>query len=194
VIGTSATYGFAAEGYTWTGTHNTIYIAGMPSVTTSYDAGYRSDGTVWVANDASDSPVKAYNTSGVLVQYIPGSLIGNAARGVDFDANAYLWCSNPNTDKLYKISLGTGIGDQPGAAVPAGLSCSCNPFAASTMIEGAGFSAVASLEIFDISGRLVVSSPFDGSFVLNGHDLPSGTYVVRVYDGSTVAALRLVKL
>jgi hypothetical protein len=194
VIGASASYNCVAEGYTWTGTHNSAYILGMPSVTTSYDAGYRTDGTVWVANDASDSPVKAYNTSGVLVQYIPGGLIGNAARGVDFDANGYLWCSNPNTDKLYKISLSTGVGDQPEAAIPAGLSCSCNPFFASTVIEGAGFGMGARLEIFDLSGRMVVDTPFDGSFVLSGEGLPSGTYVARVYDGSTVADLRLVKL
>lgn len=166
----------------------------MPSVTTGYDAGYRTDGTVWVANDASDSPVKAYNTSSVLTQYIPGSLIGNAARGVDFDANGYLWCSNPNNDKIYKISLNTGVEDQPGAQVMSGLSCSCNPFESSTVISGGGFSAGAYLEVFDLSGRIVASSPFDGSYVFEGRNLPSGAYMARVYDGTSVSGLRLVKL
>jgi hypothetical protein len=166
----------------------------MPSVVTSYDAGYRTDGTVWVANDASDSPVKAYNTSGVLTQYIPGSLISNAARGVDFDANGYLWCSNPSNDKIYKISLNTGVEGQSGAQLPFGLSCSCNPFESSTVISGAGFSAGARIDVFDITGRRVVRSPFDGSFVLGGRDLPSGTYMARVYDGAAVADLRLVKI
>lgn len=194
MTGTSGSYNSVAEGYTWTGTHNTAYILGMPSVVTGYDAGYRTDGTVWIANDASDSPVKAYNTSSVLTQYIPGSLIANAARGVDFDANGYLWCSNPNNDKIYKISLNTGVEEQPGAPVPFGLSCSCNPFESSTIITGEGFSAGARIDVFDISGHVVVSAPFEGSFVLGGRDLPSGTYVARVRDGAEVTSLRLVRI
>jgi len=166
----------------------------MPSVTASYDAGYRSDGTVWVANDASDSPIKAFNTSGVLVQYIPGDLVGNAARGVDFDPDGYLWCSNPNTDKLYKISLTTGIGDQPGVTIQPALGCSSNPFQSYTVVQGSGFSAEARIEVFDMSGREVLEAPFGGSFTVGGQAMPAGTYVVRVVDGTTAQGLRLVKL
>jgi hypothetical protein len=195
VTGSSSSYNQVAEGYTWAGTHNTYYILGMPSVTTGYDAGYRADGTVWIANDASDSPVKSFNTSGVLTQYLPGSLVGNAVRGVDFDANGYLWCSNPNNDTIYKISLNTGVEEQPGAPVPpAWISSSSNPFQASTVISGEGFSSGARIDVYDVSGHVLVSAPFGGSFVLEGSGLPSGAYMVRVRDGASVADLRLAKI
>lgn len=190
MLGTSSAGGHLVEQYTFTGTHDVPYISSITTLGTSYDCGYMN-GYVWAACNISDSPVRAYNTSGALVSYIPGAIVFNAARGVEFDANGYLWVSNPTTDKIYKIGM-TGIEGGAGAPVPAGLQASCNPFESSTVISG-GFGRGSTLEVYDASGRVVLESSFDGTMTLDGSTLPDGAYMVRVRDGSTSQTLRLVK-
>jgi hypothetical protein len=179
------------ETFTWTGTIGSApYISCMPGLIAPADCAF-ADNLVWVACDGADSPVKAYNTSGALVDMIPGSLIGNSASGLDFDAAGLLWVANRDTDQIYCLDLTQGAGGDPAAL--ATLVCSSNPFMSSTVISGTGFSSGARIEAFDLSGRRVLEGLFDGSFVMGG-SMPSGAYVVRVVDGSTAADLMLVKL
>jgi hypothetical protein len=180
------------ETFSWTGTvGSSPFIADLQGMTTAYDCAWRDD-LIWVSCDASDSPVKAYNTSGALVDMIPGSVVEGAASGLDFDENGILWVANKNTDKIYGIDLTLGV--EGGPAIPTSLTSSCNPFMSSVTIEGTGFGLNATFEAFDLCGRLVFSSGFDGSVVLDGSSLPAGTYVVLVNDGEASGMLRLVKL
>jgi hypothetical protein len=108
VLGTSYAGGHVIEQYTYSGTHYTPWLSSLSGLGVSYDCGY-SGGSVWIACNDATYPIKAFNASGIQVGSISGSLISNAARGVDFDSSGYLWVSNPNNDKIYKIGLGTSL-------------------------------------------------------------------------------------
>lgn len=194
VLGTSS-YGYSVESFSWTGSvGSSPFINRFDSgLGTPYDIDI-SGSLIWVACDGADSPVKAYNTSGVLVNMIPGSVVENAARGMAFESESILWVSNPDTDKLYKIDLSLGISEEGGWVEPAvDLRASSNPFSSSVTISGTGFGDGAMLEIFDMTGRMVVESPFDGSYTWNGADVPCGAYVVRVGNGEALESINLVR-
>ncbi len=191
MLGTSS-YGHSVETFSWSGSvGSSPYINSFSSgLGTPYDIDV-SGGLVWVACDGADSPVKAYTTSGALIDMIPGALVENAARGVAFESENILWVSNPDTDKLYRIDLSLGIG---GGAEPAiDLRASSNPFSSDVTISGAGFGDGATLEIFDMTGRRVAEAGFDGSYTWNGADVPSGAYVVRVGDEGTLDTISLIR-
>ncbi len=163
-----------------------------------YDIGY-SGGKIWFACDDADSPIKAFSTTGALVDYIWNSVVP-AAHGLCFEDDQFLWASNMYTDELYRIDLTpTGI---EGEEVQTSLSLvsSVNPFSSSVTIEGTGFSEAAILEIFDIMGRKVYTASFNGShtwggFDMQGNQVPSGTYTALVHDGiSGVVTLRMLRL
>lgn len=162
------------------------------------DIGY-SGGDIWYACDDADSPIKAFASSGALVDYIWNSVVP-AAHGLCFETDQYLWASNHYTDELYRIDLTpTGI---EGGEIQASLSLvsSVNPFSTSVTISGAGFSEAAVLEIFDITGRKVYTASFSGSHTwggldMDGNQVPSGTYTALVHDGiSAGTTLRLLRL
>jgi len=192
-LGTS-TYGYSVETYTWTGTvGSTPYVNSFSSgLGTPYDIDI-SGGVIWAACDGIDSPVKAYSTAGVLVDMIPGSVVENAARGVAFESDNIVWVSNPETDKIYRIDLSLGIGEEEGGPVVSSLHASENPFSSSVVISGTGFVDGATIEIYDASGRMVDSAPFTGSFTWTGGGAPVGAYLVRVSDGSSLERLRLIR-
>jgi hypothetical protein len=180
------------ETFSWTGTvGSTPYVSEMQGLLNSYDCAF-ADNLVWVACDGADSPVKAYNASGVLVDMIPGALVEGSASGLDFDAEGLLWVANRDTDKIYCVDLTQGTGGD--TASPASLTSSTNPFMSSTVVSGTGFSAGARIDVFDLSGRVMESSPFDGTFVLDGDRIPAGTYVVVASDGAVSRTLMLVRL
>ncbi len=180
------------ETFSWSGTVGTNpFISSIQALGTIYDCAWYAD-QIWVANDGGDSPVKAYDTSGALVNNIPGSLVDNAAHGVDFDSDGYLWVANNVSDKIYKLDLSQGTGEGP--SVVSGLTASSNPFMSSTVIAGEGFGPGASIEIFDLIGRRVLSAGFDGSYCWDGESVPAGTYMARVSDGGLAVTLRLIKL
>jgi hypothetical protein len=194
VIGTSVYGGYSVETFSWTGTvGSTPYINSFTGLNTAYDCGF-SGTLLWVAADGADSPVKAYNSSGVLQQYIPGSLVGSNARGVDFDANGYLWVSNPTTDKIYKISLSTGVEGEEGAELPsAALTAGPNPFSGTVLVQG-GPAQAATIQVFDLGGRLLLDAPYSGSFTLDGGDLVPGAYLLRVSSSTEERSIRLVRI
>lgn len=162
-----------------------------------YDIGY-SGGDIWFACDDSDSPVKAFNTGGALTDYVMNTVVP-AAHGLCFEDSRFMWVSDFYADKLYRIDLNpTGIA---GGEVQTGLSLSCsmNPFYSVVTISGEGFSQGAVLEIYDLTGRMVLTEPFGGSFTWSGTDncgRPSaaGAYIVVVRDGTLRENLRLVRL
>jgi len=179
------------ETYTWGGVVGTMpYITQLQGVLATYDCAWRND-LLWVACDGADSPIKAYNTSGQLQDMIPGSLVGGAAHGIDFDDNGIMWVANRDTGKIYEIDTTQGV--HGGEAAPADLTANCNPFVSSVVIQG-DFGPGAQLEIYDLGGRMILSAPFAGSFSWGGSGVPSGTYVVRVSGAAGSSTLRLVRL
>jgi len=100
------------------------------------------------------------------------------------DYNGYVWMWIQN-------ATGTEAGAEaiPGRSLHAGE----NPFRGSVVITGTGYDSAA-IQIFDISGRTVLSGPFNGSLVWNAAEVPQGAYLVRVTDASGSSTLRMVKL
>jgi len=186
------------ERYSYTGSiQSGPYLFQPIGLPVFYDIGY-SDGEIWFACDDSDSPIKAFSTTGALTGYVMDTVVP-AAHGLCFEDSRFLWASDIYTDKLYRIDLNpTGIA---GGEVQAGLSLSCsmNPFYTIVTVSGEGFSPDAILEVFDLSGRLVLSVPFNGYFNWSGSSeagdqVASGAYIVVVRDGSHQENLRLVRL
>ncbi len=166
-----------------------------------YDIAYESvDGDIWYACDDSDSPIKAFSPTGALTSYIWNSVVP-AAHGLCFESDRYLWASNINTDEIYRIDLvpeGIESGSVPNEIFV--LSSNSNPFESSVVIYGSGLSGEAEIAIFDITGRTVLTSSFENSFLWNGEDdngntVPAGSYIVNVInDESVIASIKLIKL
>jgi len=115
------------------------------------------------------------------------------------DPEGYLWVSDMENDKIYKIDLTEGLeGTETTGA--ADLSLSSNPFNASVTITGDGFSSTARLEIYDIRGMLVLEDTFHGAFTWNGSSpdgtqVPSGAYFAIVTDtDGNLATTELLRL
>ncbi len=101
----------------------------------------------------------------------------------------HLWVSNPADGVIYEIDLdATGIGESEGAAVEQlSLDVSENPSSGSVTFSGSGFGIGSVIEIYQITGRLVLSAGFDGTYTWDGcgssgEPLPMGTYLTRVSD------------
>ena len=168
-----------------------VYLSLPYGTFTSYDIAYEGyfnlsgTGDIWLATNQADSPIRAYNTAGSLTY---ATNIIPTARGLAFynvGSQRYLWASCPSDGKIYLIALDlTGIEEGEGGAVETGLSSSANPFLESVTFTGTGFAPGARIEIFDICGRSVIESDFEGTFSWGGASVPSGVYYVRVTDPS----------
>lgn len=184
----------AVEVFSWSGTiGDDPYIEDFQGLVDPYDMDVNG-GLVWVACDGDDSPVKVYDSSGTLVDFIPGIMVGGEARGVAFESSDIVWISNPETDMIYRIEIGVGLEEEGVQSASALLRADGNPFSASVEILGTGFGTEAVIVVFDTGGRLLESSDFEGRCVLDGSGLPSGAYLVRVSDGVSSASLRLTRL
>ena len=180
------------ERYSYTGSiQSGPYLFQPIGLPVFYDIGYRQ-GDIWYACDDSDSPVKAFSAGGALTDYIWDTVVP-AAHGLCFESDQFLWVSDMYNDKLYRINLDpTGIAGGE-AQTQVCLASSRNPFNSVVTVSGEGFAPGAVLEVFDMSGRKVLSSPFQGSLTW-GEGMASGSYLVMVSDGSSRECLRLVKL
>lgn len=169
------------------------YMTLFPGLGTGYhDIAFLSGGGVWIARDNADSPIIAYNTSGVVAGYIEGSVI-SAARGLAVDSGGHIWASNPDNDTIYQIDVTTGTaGGHSSSMEPVTLTVSENPFTGSVLITGSGF-ADAQILLFDIFGRTVESAPFSGSYLWNAQSVSPGIYFARVSDSSETLVTRLIK-
>ncbi|MCK5132012.1 MAG: T9SS type A sorting domain-containing protein [Candidatus Sabulitectum sp.] len=195
----------ASENHLFLGSRNQkrIYYYTLPGITTrklfSYLAGFSmtcdiamnaADSLVWVASENTSLAVKCYDTYNTMVDYIPTSMIPNA-RGMALDPNGYLWISDIDADKIYKIDLTAGIEEGQGIQ---GLTVvpSANPFSGAVTIQASGVNA--SITIFDMHGRQVENDSFQESWTWNS-SAPAGNYVFVIRDdqGAT-ATLDLVKI
>ncbi len=147
----------------------------------SIDNGF-STNDLWVATDHPDSPIRAYNPAGALTYAC--NLVEDV-RGMAFSTaggHRFIWVSNPVDNMIYQIDLdyGTGVEGGPGGDAPT-LDASANPFHGSVTFTGTGFGEGATIEVFDMSGRSLVDSPFGGSYTW-ASSAPAGVYLVRVRD------------
>lgn len=100
----------------------------------------------------------------------------------DYNGFVWMWIQNA-----------TGTEGSAEAVPVRSLHAGENPFRASVVITGTGFDAAA-IQIFDISGRTVLSGPFNGSLFWDAGDVPPGAYLARVTDASGSSTLRMVRL
>lgn len=169
------------------------YMTLFPGLGTGYhDIAFLSGGGVWIARDNADSPVIAYNASGVVTGFIGGSVI-SAARGLAVDTEGHIWASNPDNDMIYQIDVTTGTaGGHSSSMEPRTIAVSENPFAGSVLITGSGFTD-AQIQVFDVFGRTVESAQFSGSYLWNAQSVSPGIYFARVSDSSESLVTRLVR-
>lgn len=162
----------------------------QPSV---YDIAYSSAG-VWVARDQADSPILCYNTNGVLVDYVMGTTVP-AAAGLTIDPDGFLWVSDPENDKIYKVATTTSISEANAECFTQGsLIPAANPFQQFAVINAAGYPDGSSVDIYDIRGRLVHTGSVTGElFSWNASSNPAGAYMIRFSNSSEFATIRLMK-
>lgn len=178
--------------FTASGGTSTLYMDHFPGLgDTSYDTAWIPGG-IWIARDNPDSPILAYDTDGLLVGHVDGSTVG-AAMGLTMDTEGYLWASDPETDTIYQLDVSTHTAESPATPGERVLRADRNPFAASVLVTGNGFTE-ASLEIFDVSGRRVHSADFPGSYTWNATGMPSGAYFMIVTDDRGSEILRLTRI
>ena len=183
---------FNSSGYVQTNP----YMDDLPALSSHYDCAYEgsnSSGDIWAASDAADSPIKAYNTSGQLVNYIPEADLpaGTQCRGLCFDTDGYLWVSDDNAEKIYKLDITTGIEETVIPQEQPGLAVSDNPFSGSVKISVTGIPGSVDLAIYDLSGRTILRSEFStsASFTWDGRTTsgetdPIGTYLIHATSGT----------
>ena len=170
----------------------------------AYDGNANGPGEIWAATDDTDSPVKCYASTGYPSMAFSSSLI-SAARGIAFyteGGSDYVWVSNPDDNKIYLVIV-VPLGIEGGSHTGPGeivLSSSMNPFSESVTISATGVSENATVEIYDVTGRSILRSFFNGTFHWSGHGsdgalVPGGYYCVRVLDtDGWTATLSIVKL
>lgn len=174
------------------GATSSIYMSSFPGLgSTAYDIAWISGG-IWIARDDTDSPIIAYDTSGLMVGHVNGTTV-SAAMGLTIDGEGYLWASNPDNDTIYQLDVSTGIGESAPAPAGRNLSLSRNPFVSSVVITAEGFSS-ATIEIFDLTGRRVHTDSFSGVYTWNAMNIPAGSYFARVSDGLGSAATRFTRI
>ncbi|MFO8182881.1 MAG: T9SS type A sorting domain-containing protein [Candidatus Aegiribacteria sp.] len=175
------------------GATSSIYMSSFPGLgSTAYDVAWISGG-IWIARDEADSPIVAYDTSGLMVGHVDGSTV-SAAMGLTIDEEGYLWASNPDEDTICQLDVSTGIGEGT-TPYPGGrnISLSRNPFVSSVVITAEGFSS-ATIEIFDLTGRRVHVDSFSGVYTWNAMNMPAGSYLARVSDGTGSATTRFTRI
>ena len=175
-----------------TGSTSSVYMDDFPGMgNTVYDTAWISGG-IWIARDNSDSPILAYDTSGLLVGHVEGTTV-SAAMGLTIDDQGYLWASNPEDDTIYQLDVSTGIESGGPAVIDRELSLSRNPFVSSVVVSAQGFSG-ATIEIFDLTGRRVHTDGFSGVYTWNASGMPPGSYFAVVRDDEGSSAARFTKL
>ena len=183
---------YVTQQFSTGGSTSTVYMDHFPGLGTAYDTAWLSGG-MWIARDDSDSPILAYDTDGLCVGWVEGTVV-SAAMGLTMDDSDYLWASNPDDDTIYQLSVTTGVAEGATSGLdPQTVSVSENPFRSSVVITGTGFTE-AVLDIFDVCGRRIESSPFSGSYTWDASDAPAGAYLARIRDAEGSATVRMVRI
>ena len=159
-----------------------------------FDIAYSSQG-IWVARDEPDSPILRYNTSGVLTGYVMGTTVP-AAAGLAIDPEGFLWVSDPENDKIYKLDVTTAIGESSGSVVEQVTVVSAiNPITSVGMISTTGYGDNACVEVYDIRGRIIHTGNIEsGGFLWDALEDPVGAYAVRVSDQNNSSTVSLIKI
>ncbi|MEA3265428.1 MAG: T9SS type A sorting domain-containing protein [Candidatus Fermentibacteria bacterium] len=181
-----------------------VYYYSLPGITTltlfSYLSGSgnntcdiamnAADSLVWVASESTEMAVTCYNSNNTMVDYIDISLVPNA-RGLTLDPSGYLWVSDIDADKLYKIDLTEGIEDN-GTGQALNVVPSANPFSGAVTFQAQG--VTGTVTVFDMYGRQVESEGFQNAWTWNS-SAPAGTYVFVIRDDQGASAtVELVKI
>ncbi len=171
----NTTYRYTAPAIASRVTYNTF-----TGTTQTRDIAITVEGNIWVANDdPTTMPLRLYNSSSSFIDNVPATLVP-AACGVTIDDTGYLWASDPDNDKIYKIDLTEGIAGSEENITPF-LEASSNPFAGHVTITGTGLDSQATISIYDIRGNLMSGGRFSGSYVFGEtEDVSKGIYFARV--------------
>lgn len=159
---------------------------------------FNSQKNIWVAANNATNTLRLYNSSNQVIDFIEPALVPYAT-GVTMDPEGFLWVADPINDKIYKIDLSTGVGDESSSETQGfSIRAGSNPFvgAVTLFIEG---TPTATVELYDIYGRMVATGTTTGHWVwdgtMNGTAAPSGTYLAMVRsEAGTVQTLNLIKL
>jgi len=162
------------------------------------DIAINADNHIWVAANHATNTLRLYNASNQVIDFIEPALVPYAS-GVTMDPEGFLWVADPTNDKIYKIDISTGVADESSAETQGfSIRTGSNPFvgAVTLFIEG---TPNATVELFDIYGRMVATGTTTGHWVwdgtMNGTAAPSGTYLAMVRsEAGTVQTLNLIKL
>ena len=176
-------------------TSNPALMGYVPTSLTTFDIARQGDDNsfndIWVATDHADSPIRAYNTAGTLTYACD---LVSPVRGMAYnyaDEHDYVWVSNPESSMIYQIDISpTGIGESgtPGME-PLSVTPSRNPFDDTVALVATGTTGTGTIEVFDMTGRILVRSVFEGEFEWHGTTddgdrVPAGVYMIRVADPS----------
>ncbi|OPL20121.1 MAG: hypothetical protein AVO35_01320 [Candidatus Aegiribacteria sp. MLS_C] len=184
----NTTYRYVAPGiysrYAW------VYYSGGSQ---TRDIAMTPEGNVWVATDWSSMPMRLYDQNDQMIDFLDSSVLPGA-RGVTIDDEGFLWVSDIENDKIYRVDLTEGI-EGPGPVPSPCMNASANPFSGHVTITGEGWGDGASIGIYDLSGTLVGGGEFDGSFVFGDPEgSRTGVYFARVTGGGSVSVLKLTGL
>jgi hypothetical protein len=153
---------------------------------------------LWVAAANSAAPLRLYNPSSQIVDFITSDLVPYAT-GITMDPEGYLWVADPVNNKLYKVDLELSISDESSLELSDfSVRAGSNPFIGAVTLHIEGIES-ASVEILDIYGRLVVSGTTTGPWMwdglINGTPAPSGAYLALIKNETgAVQTLNLIKL
>jgi len=108
------------------------------------------------------------------------------------DSRTDILSSDYNGNVDVHIQSVTGVSESGDPALSRSIYSDCNPFHGSALIMGTGFNN-ADIQIFDVTGRMLIDDDFSGSYLFDGSCIPDGSYFVRVQDADGQSNLRLLK-
>ena len=189
----------AIDGYRMAATNvgETMHWLGGSTVTYNYDGiAYNGSGgvppsnrdlytnselSVWQAEFVPELPMDLRGIANLndSVKYIVGGMTANQSV----------------TDKVYKLEWNMAFLDVVANKVEASFKLYPNPINDQLNISISGNYEVSTVQIFDMSGRLVVEEVLDSkNNIINTSKLNSGIYLVVLKDGSQVSTEKVVKL
>jgi glucose/arabinose dehydrogenase len=113
--------------------------------------------------------------------------------GIVIDTAGDLYFSSDHYDAhtppaVYKISYDPSFKVEPQNISAASLDVFPDPVNSMCRVQVAGFNGPAQIDVVDILGRVVLSRKFGApspSYSLDLHELPRGTYIVRIISGNS---------
>ncbi len=175
-----------------------------------YDAAISIDyGSIWMACGDITDHVRAYDLNGYTAYFDwhyadINNVIGIADYWIG-TTDEFLWLSDQDNDLISLVYFGVGIEESSGSVSDLKFEAFPNPFSSTVTLSASGFlSNPITLQIFDLSGRLIVEIKpvFNGSEVVyqwngrseTGSELPHGIYSARLSSNDSNTGIMLLKL